>query len=62
MHAAGRLPRLCETALLYWTGPYVLSQGDFAPWNIRNLGSQLFVFDWGRRAPTRARSTTCCIT
>jgi len=37
----------CETALLYWTGPYVLSQGDFAPWNIRTLGSQLFVFDWG---------------
>jgi hypothetical protein len=38
----------CETALLYWTGPYVLSQGDFAPWNIRTLGSQLFVYDWGR--------------
>ena len=38
---------LCETALLYWTGPYVLAQGDFAPWNIRNLGSQLFVIDWG---------------
>jgi hypothetical protein len=37
----------CETALLYWTGPYVVSQGDFAPWNIRRLGSQLFVFDWG---------------
>lgn len=37
----------CETALLYWTGPYVLSQGDFAPWNIRTLGSQLFVYDWG---------------
>ncbi|MEA3194475.1 MAG: Phosphotransferase enzyme family [Betaproteobacteria bacterium] len=37
----------CETALLYWTGPYVLSQGDFAPWNIRDLGSQLFVFEWG---------------
>ena len=37
----------CETALLYWTGPFVLSQGDFAPWNIRNLGSQLFVIDWG---------------
>ena len=37
----------CETALLYWTGPYVLSQGDFAPWNIRTLGAQLFVFDWG---------------
>ena len=39
--------RECETALLYWTGPYVLSQGDFAPWNIRTLGSQLFVCDWG---------------
>jgi hypothetical protein len=37
----------CEKALLYWTGPYVLAQGDFAPWNIRTLGSQLFVFDWG---------------
>ncbi len=38
----------CETALVYWTGPYVLSQGDFAPWNIRTLGSQVFVLDWGR--------------
>ena len=37
----------CETALLYWTGPYVLAKGDFAPWNIRTLDSQLFVFDWG---------------
>ena len=37
----------CESALLYWTGPYVLSQGDFAPWNIRTCGSGLFVFDWG---------------
>jgi hypothetical protein len=37
----------CETALLYWTGPYVLAQGDFAPWNVRSLGSQLFVTDWG---------------
>jgi hypothetical protein len=36
-----------EKALLYWTGPYVLSQGDFAPWNIRTFGAQLFVFDWG---------------
>ena len=40
--------RDCETALLYWTGPYVLSQGDFAPWNIRTLGPQLFVHDWGK--------------
>lgn len=39
--------RECETALVYWTGPYVLAQGDFAPWNIRTLGSQLFVYDWG---------------
>jgi len=38
----------CESALLYWTGPYVLSQGDFAPWNIRTFGSQLFVYEWGR--------------
>jgi hypothetical protein len=37
----------CESALLYWTGPYVLAQGDFAPWNVRSLGSQLFVTDWG---------------
>jgi hypothetical protein len=37
----------CETALLYWTGPYVLSQGDFAPRNVRELGSQLFVSEWG---------------
>lgn len=37
----------CETALLYWTGPYVVVQGDFAPWNIRLLGPQLFVSDWG---------------
>lgn len=37
----------CERALLYWTGPYVLSQGDFAPRNIRRFGAGLFVFDWG---------------
>jgi hypothetical protein len=37
----------CEAALLYWTGPYVLAQGAFAPWNIRMLGSQLFVYEWG---------------
>lgn len=38
----------CESALLYWTGPYVLAQGDFAPWNVRMFGAQLFVSDWGR--------------
>jgi hypothetical protein len=38
----------CETALLYWTGPYVAVQGDFAPWNIRTSGDQIFVSEWGR--------------
>jgi hypothetical protein len=37
----------CETALLYWTGPYVVAQGEFAPWNIRTFGGQLFVSEWG---------------
>jgi hypothetical protein len=37
----------CETALLYWTGPYVLAQGDFAPANVRSLGSRVFVLEWG---------------
>ncbi|HYD56381.1 MAG TPA: hypothetical protein VEB41_05695 [Burkholderiales bacterium] len=37
----------CETALLYWTGPYVVAQGDFAPWNVRLFGTQLFVSEWG---------------
>jgi hypothetical protein len=29
-----------------WVGPFVLAQGDFAPWNIRVHGQRLFVFDW----------------
>jgi hypothetical protein len=36
----------CEAALLYWSGPYVASQGDFAPWNIRIRDGRVFVFDW----------------
>jgi hypothetical protein len=36
----------CEEPLLYWSGPYVASQGDFAPWNIRTLEDRVFVFDW----------------
>jgi hypothetical protein len=36
----------CERPLLYWSGPYVASQGDFAPWNIRTLDERVFVFDW----------------
>jgi hypothetical protein len=38
----------CETALLYWTGPYVLAQGDFTPSNARSLGARVFVVEWGR--------------
>jgi len=37
----------CETALLYWTGPYVLAQGGFAPSNVRSLGARVFVLEWG---------------
>ena len=47
--ALGQLQRAladCEGPLLYWSGPYVASQGDFAPWNIRTLGERVFVFDW----------------
>jgi len=47
MATLGEAYRECETALLYWTGPYVLAQGDFAPWNVHDLGAQLFVTDWG---------------
>jgi len=36
----------CEAPLMYWSGPYVASQGDFAPWNIRTLDGRIFVFDW----------------
>jgi hypothetical protein len=35
-----------EGPLLYWSGPYVASQGDFAPWNIRVAAERIFVFDW----------------
>jgi hypothetical protein len=43
--------RDCEEILLYWTGPYVVAQGDFAPWNTRACGSELFVFDWEYARP-----------
>lgn len=36
----------CEAPLLYWSGPYVASPGDFAPWNIRVHGEGIFVLDW----------------
>jgi hypothetical protein len=41
----------CEEPLVYWCGPYVISQGDFAPWNIRVLGDRIFVFDWESASP-----------
>lgn len=36
----------CRNALARFVGPFVLSQGDFAWWNIRVHGGGLFVFDW----------------
>lgn len=38
--------RDCRIALADFAGPFVLAQGDFAPWNIRLHGERLFVFDW----------------
>ena len=29
-----------------WQGPYVVSHGDFAPWNLHLYPQKLFVFDW----------------
>jgi hypothetical protein len=36
----------CERSLARWTGPCVIAQGDFAPWNIRVHGERIYVFDW----------------
>ncbi|HSC93939.1 MAG TPA: phosphotransferase [Burkholderiales bacterium] len=36
----------CRHALSGYAGPFVLSQGDFAPWNIRLHPHGIFVFDW----------------
>ena len=36
----------CRRALSGYAGPFVLSQGDFAPWNIRLHAQGIFVFDW----------------
>jgi hypothetical protein len=36
----------CRRALSDYAGPFVLSQGDFAPWNIRLQPDGIFVFDW----------------
>jgi hypothetical protein len=36
----------CRTSLSGWAGPFVIAQGDFAPWNIRVHERGIFVFDW----------------
>lgn len=36
----------CAAALRRWTGPFVIAQGDFSPWNIRIDRDEIFVFDW----------------
>lgn len=36
----------CRMSLSDYVGPFVLSQGDFAWWNIRVHPSGIFVFDW----------------
>jgi len=36
----------CQALLSDYDGPLVVSQGDFAPWNIRMHGREVFVFDW----------------
>lgn len=36
----------CRASLGDWSGPFVIAQGDFAPWNIRVHRQRVFVFDW----------------
>jgi len=36
----------CHDRLSDYAGPLVVSQGDFAPWNMRLHGREVFVFDW----------------
>lgn len=38
--------RDCWLALSRWVGPFVISQGDFSPWNISVHGRSIFVSDW----------------
>lgn len=38
--------RDCRLALSDFSGPFVIAQGDFAPWNIRVQQRRIFVFDW----------------
>jgi hypothetical protein len=36
----------CVATLRNWSGPFVITHGDFAFWNIRHSGDRLCVFDW----------------
>jgi hypothetical protein len=36
----------CMALLSTWHGPFVISHGDFAPWNIRVDNCEVHVFDW----------------
>lgn len=36
----------CVHRLHDWRGPFVISHGDFAFWNIHTQGKRLFAFDW----------------
>lgn len=36
----------CHARLDGYAGPMVVAHGDFAPWNTRIQGQELFVFDW----------------
>ena len=33
--------RDCRASLSEWSGPFVIAQGDFAPWNLRFQGGRL---------------------
>ncbi len=36
----------CAHSLQSWQGPFVISHGDFATWNIRTQNDSIRVFDW----------------
>lgn len=46
MAALRRALAECAMRLAGWRGPFVIAQGDFAPWNIRLHPQGIFVFDW----------------
>ena len=43
----------CRCSLAGWTGPFVISHGDFIPGHVRLAEERIFVFDW---EDTRARA------